>query len=330
MTRYVAIVLATLLGGPGATQTLDLPATAVLQVEEVEPATTYPMPTGPWVENGVPVEERSGTLNRRVWRIGGGLTTAQLIAPIRAQLEADGWNILFACETEACGGFDFRFGIDVIGAPRMQVDLGDFRFMSAERPEDAAALLVLVSRTSSAGFVQMVSVAGGPGRPPPPEAEVEVEDEAPAESAATAPPPPPRPVIAAPRTTTGLSGNIPQDLQTVGRAILGDLNFATGSSNLGPGPFASLDALVASLRTDPDLRVALVGHTDAEGSLEANIALSRDRARSVLERLVSSYGIDRTRLEGEGMGYLAPIGNNRTEEGRAANRRVEAIVISTE
>ncbi|MFQ6547333.1 OmpA family protein [Aestuariibius sp. 2305UL40-4] len=327
MTRFITVVLAAFLTGPGAAQTLDLPATATLQVEEVEPATTYSMPIGPWAETGVAVEERTGTVNRRVWRIGGGLTTAQLIAPIRQQLEADNWDILFACETEGCGGFDFRFGIDVIGAPRMQVDLGDFRFLSAERPEDAAALLVLVSRTSSAGFVQMISVAGGLDLPL---TAVVKEDETPRESATAEPSPPPRPIIAAPTTTTGLSGNIARDLGTVGRAILGDLNFATGSSDLGPGPFASLDALVASLRTDPALRIALVGHTDAEGSLEANIALSRARARSVLQRLVDSYGIDRTRLEGEGMGYLAPIGNNRTEEGRAANRRVEAIVISTE
>jgi len=72
-----------------------------------------------------------------------------------------------------------------------------------------------------------------------------------------------------------------------------------------------------------------VGHTDAEGSLDGNIALSRRRAASVLERLVTAYQVDRRQMEAQGMGYLAPIASNLTEEGREANRRVEVIVTST-
>ena len=88
--------------------------------------------------------------------------------------------------------------------------------------------------------------------------------------------------------------------------------------------------LGAYLLANPDKTVALVGHTDAEGSLAGNIALSQRRAASVLERLVSVYGVPRSQMEAEGVGYLAPRLSNLTEEGRRKNRRVEVIMTSTQ
>jgi outer membrane protein OmpA-like peptidoglycan-associated protein len=84
------------------------------------------------------------------------------------------------------------------------------------------------------------------------------------------------------------------------------------------------------LAAQPDLSVALVGHTDASGSLDGNIVISKRRAGSVLERLVSDYGVARRQLDAQGMGYLSPIASNQTQEGRDANRRVEVIVTSTQ
>ena len=111
---------------------------------------------------------------------------------------------------------------------------------------------------------------------------------------------------------------------------MSDLRFETGSSALGDGEYESLAALADYLKSDGTKRVALVGHTDAEGSLAANIAVSKRRATSVLERLVTSYGVAAAQLEAEGMGYLAPIASNQTDQGRTVNRRVEAILVSTE
>ncbi len=119
-------------------------------------------------------------------------------------------------------------------------------------------------------------------------------------------------------------------LQENGHAVLLDLTFETGSSSLGEGTFASLEALAGFLRSDPSLRVALVGHTDATGALDTNVALSKRRAASVLERLVEAYGIARSQLEAQGMGYLSPITTNRSAEGREQNRRVEAVLLNTD
>jgi OOP family OmpA-OmpF porin len=75
--------------------------------------------------------------------------------------------------------------------------------------------------------------------------------------------------------------------------------------------------------------VALVGHTDAQGTLDNNIALSKKRATSVLNRLVEKHGVDANQLTAEGMGYLSPIASNLSAEGREANRRVEAVLLNT-
>ncbi len=75
------------------------------------------------------------------------------------------------------------------------------------------------------------------------------------------------------------------------------------------------------------IRIMLVGHTDSVGGLDPNIALSRDRAASVRQRLIDAYGVAPNRLEAQGMGYLAPIASNLTAQGRETNRRVEAVLL---
>ena len=76
--------------------------------------------------------------------------------------------------------------------------------------------------------------------------------------------------------------------------------------------------------------VLLVGHTDAAGGLEANIALSRRRAASVVAHLVGELGVSRAQVSAEGVGYLVPRASNLTDQGRAENRRVEVVLTSTQ
>ncbi|MEJ6405052.1 OmpA family protein [Yoonia sp. 2307UL14-13] len=290
--------------------TLNFPSNASLQREVTGDLDSYALPIGIWDKGVMPTEVVEGQMTRQAWRIGAqSLTTLQMLRPLREQLRNDRFRVIFECQTEACGGFDFRFGTKTLPPPEMQINLGDFRFLAARRIVEGGTEYVslFVSKTAQAGFVQVTRVG-------PPE-----EDAAPLVTT-TAP-------ALRGGVTTDASGLV-QKLEAVGHAVLDDLQFETGSSQLGEGPFASLDALADHLAATPDLTVALVGHTDASGSLDANIALSKRRAATVLERLVSEYGITRTRLAAEGMGYLAPIDSNATDEGRDANRRVEVIVTS--
>ena len=300
--RWLAFPL--LLAQPAVALTLDLPATATKALEETELLGSLLLATGPWAEGVLPSLSVEGAITREVWQVPGPGTTLELLAPLRDQVAAQGWEVLLDCEDEACGGFDFRAAIEVLPPPAMFADLADFHYLSAVKGDEALSLVV--SRSDERGFVQLLRVAPAePGAAPTAPA---VSPEAPI---AAAPPP----------------GDFAARIEGEGRVVLDGLAFATGSSELASGGDAALSALAAYLAENPARRVALVGHTDAQGPLEANIALSKRRAQAVAERLVSRHGVDRSQFRAEGMGWLAPRATNLTPEGREANRRVEAVVL---
>ena len=304
MIRLTGLLAA--LAGPLAAQELSFPAGSEVTASDVAEASDTPIATGPWADGTLAAERRAGTVTRQAWRIPAeGVSSLQLISPLREQLDAQGFEVLFACETEACGGFDFRFALPVLPPPGMQVNLADFRYLSAARDDVAVALLA--SPGPGAGFVQVTTV--GP--------------EAAGTADAGAPPMLPPGVQAA-------ALDLDTALATAGRFVLEGLAFETGSATLAGETPDSLSAVADYLARYPDRTVALVGHTDSEGPLDANIALSRRRAAAVLERIAADYGTPRRQMDAQGMGYLAPRASNLTEEGRALNRRVEVIVTSTE
>ena len=286
---------------------LVLPGNSSLSGEVLHDPDSYDLPIGPYRDGALPVREVEGHVLQRAWRIEAQeMTTLQMIRPIREQLEKAGFQIMFECGGLDCGGFDFRFNTKVMPAPSMYVDLFDFRYLAGEM-QGNEFVSVIVSHAGAAGFVQIIHVT--PEGSPVPDTGI-------------APPPD------APDTGMGLP--LMQGLQARGHVILRDLEFNTGAASLREGRLASLEALAAYLLADKSRRVVLVGHTDAVGVLENNIALSKRRAASVLERLVAKYGVPRAQLEAEGMGYLAPIAPNLTEAGREKNRRVEAVLLNTE
>ncbi|MNC85266.1 Peptidoglycan-binding protein ArfA [compost metagenome] len=78
------------------------------------------------------------------------------------------------------------------------------------------------------------------------------------------------------------------------------------------------------LKSAPAMRIAIEGHTDNVGQAPANKALSEQRARSVMNAIVAA-GIDAKQLTASGLGQERPIADNRSEDGRAKNRRVELV-----
>ena len=124
------------------------------------------------------------------------------------------------------------------------------------------------------------------------------------------------------------AGPLAAQLLSAGHSVLTDLNFATGAAELEEADYASLRALAEFLTGRPGARVVLVGHTDSEGDLDANVALSRRRAAAVAERLVQAYGVNPGQVSADGVGYLSPLAPNDTPEGRKLNRRVEAVLLA--
>ncbi|HBK32676.1 MAG TPA: hypothetical protein DDZ78_13825, partial [Porphyromonadaceae bacterium] len=102
--------------------------------------------------------------------------------------------------------------------------------------------------------------------------------------------------------------------------------FATNSSTVNQTSRTSLDKFAASLQNNPDTDVKIYGHTDSTGSDAINDPLSKRRAESVYNYLVSK-GITGARMVTEGYGSQQPVADNNTVAGRAQNRRVEVYIL---
>jgi outer membrane protein OmpA-like peptidoglycan-associated protein len=102
------------------------------------------------------------------------------------------------------------------------------------------------------------------------------------------------------------------------------VNFDTGKATIRPDSAKTLDDAAAALKTVPAMRIEVGGHTDNVGTPEANQKLSQERAQAVMAALVQR-GIKADRMTAKGYGQTKPIADNRTEEGRGKNRRVELV-----
>ena len=103
------------------------------------------------------------------------------------------------------------------------------------------------------------------------------------------------------------------------------VHFATGKARILPKSFPLLNEVALALRDLSTITVRIEGHTDSRGSTRSNLKLSQRRAASVRRYLISR-GIDPGRMVSEGYGEERPIEDNRTADGRAANRRVEFVI----
>ncbi|MBR9842666.1 MAG: OmpA family protein [Rhodobacteraceae bacterium] len=314
MTRFAAICLL-LVPHMAAAFDLSLPEGAEAIAARSVADGAYRLPVGVYGDGAVPLVKVDGRVSKRTWRIVGQADKVTALArSMEKQLVAQGYEIVLACETEDCGGFDFRFAVEVLPPPDMYVDLAEYRFVGARREsaDGPEAVGVLVSHTALAAMVQVIEVV------PAVQAPLDL---------VPAPEPKTLPHLDGTATPDPAAGQLAQRLETKGTAVLSGLAFKTGASELGEGPFAVLDGLAAWLRADVARRVMLVGHTDSEGDLERNIALSQARAEAVMSALVKDYGIDKAQVSARGIGFLAPRASNATEEGREANRRVEVVVL---
>lgn len=127
-------------------------------------------------------------------------------------------------------------------------------------------------------------------------------------------------------------GNVTVDADAMSKALaqsgkvaLYGLHFDSNSATLKPESEPQLAQVAAFLKANPKVSVLVVGHTDSQGSIEANVQLSERRAATIVNALAARHGIAAARLSAKGVGMLAPVASNRDEAGRARNRRVEIV-----
>ena len=117
-----------------------------------------------------------------------------------------------------------------------------------------------------------------------------------------------------------------QPIEINATIILKNIFFDVGRYDLKPQSQIELDKVVQLMKENPTLKIEISGHTDNVGKPADNLILSQNRAKAVVTYL-SSKGIDMIRLSSLGFGDTKPIADNKTENGRAQNRRTELKVI---
>jgi OOP family OmpA-OmpF porin len=115
------------------------------------------------------------------------------------------------------------------------------------------------------------------------------------------------------------------DISSTGHASVYGIHFDFNKTTVKPESEPTMKEIAKLLEQNPGLNLYVVGHTDNVGKIDYNMQLSKARAEAVVKALVEKYGVSQSRLDAYGVGPLAPVASNETEEGRALNRRVELV-----
>ena len=116
-----------------------------------------------------------------------------------------------------------------------------------------------------------------------------------------------------------------REIDAEGHVAIYSIYFETDSARLKPESDPTLAVIAQMLDEQPELQVFVVGHTDNQGTLRHNLDLSTRRSQAVVNALIGGHGISAKRLTAHGVGFLAPVASNKSEAGRAKNRRVELV-----
>ncbi len=300
-----------LAGGAGAQEEDLAPEFGALEGAELSHGLTrsfdaYKLPVGRFTRDAQPVLEIEGSVREYVYRLDGETSTLEAVRNYQRRFEELGYGVLFECGGDECGGFDFRFNVYLVEPPAMRFDLADFRYLAVSDETDERHATVIASRQGGRLFVQIIAVEG---------------ETAPERMTAAAEAPPPRAKPGRARLFA-LARRLTED----GHAPLDGIEFEAGSARLTAASGPWLEQAAALLRGRPDLRFLVVGHTDAQGGLQTNLDLSLARAKAVAAKIVEAGGVSSEQLIPHGVAFLAPRASNRTEEGRALNRRVELVL----
>jgi len=119
--------------------------------------------------------------------------------------------------------------------------------------------------------------------------------------------------------------SLARDISSTGHASVYGIHFDFNKATVKPESEPTLKEIAKLLKQNPKLNLYVVGHTDSVGKIDYNMQLSNARAKAVVKALITKYGVAPNRLSSYGVGPLAPVASNETDEGRALNRRVELV-----
>jgi outer membrane protein OmpA-like peptidoglycan-associated protein len=127
------------------------------------------------------------------------------------------------------------------------------------------------------------------------------------------------------KMVTVSASEMASSIATQGSVALYGILFDTNSAEVKAESMPTLQNMATLLKDQPALKLLVVGHTDNVGTFDFNMDLSKRRAASVVQMLAAQHGIDQSRLTPVGVSFASPVASNKSEQGRAKNRRVQLV-----
>ncbi len=226
-----------------------------------------------------------GKVTEISYRNPGARSTLEVLRNYEGELTAAGFEILFTCSNEDCGGRDFNHAVMDYQSGFAE-NYRDQRFIAARRTRadsDFAVSLYVVRNTSEGGsranqiFFQLDVIEGAAMET----GMVDVDAE-----------------------------TMAREISETGSISLYGIHFDTGMTDIKPESESTLAEIATLLRDNAGLLLFVVGHTDNVGAMDYNRDLSLRRAAAVVAALVGEHGVDGARLQAEGVGPLSPVTSN--------------------
>lgn len=263
---------------------------STVAARDVEDFGTYTLVVG-LVPEGMQFEGKAleGVVTRLTYANPSDRSTLEIFRNYREALEKAGAQILWTCEDAGCGPAYARSAWGRFNGLTVTAD-GDPRYLAARVARGTGEAYVAVMVGKRRTQLDVVEIAGMD-----------------------------RGLVAVDPDALG------QDIERDGSVRIYGILFDVDRTEIRPESTPTLDAIAAMLKAKPQLALFVVGHTDGTGTLGHNMELSKGRARAVVQALTGRYGVAPSRLDGHGVGPLAPVATNATEAGRQKNRRVELV-----
>jgi len=229
-----------------------------------------------------------------------GRSALEVVRNYQQALEGNGFATVFECRQDSCG-----YTTGFWGAAR-----GDIGLLSNWETNTYA--LMKLDRSEGVVWVSVFAIeqrASG-DRPLTPHVALRVVEEKSLETGKIA-------LVKADKLAAAIGVD--------GRIALYGIEFDHDSDVVKPASGAQIAEVAKYLENNPSANVLVVGHTDTTGAFDYNRALSERRAAAVVKKLTDAHGVAGARMFAVGVGPASPIATNRTEEGRARNRRVEIV-----
>jgi OOP family OmpA-OmpF porin len=239
-----------------------------------------------------------GRITRIHYRAPDGRSALEVFRNYQQSLQGGGFTSIYQCENQACGN-DFSYALNPPSI--MHFSGKDQKFLAARLSRAGGDVYVSVYTTAAYGV-------GGANKNRV-FTLLDVVEVRPMQTGQV--------VVDASAMAREIAAN--------GRVALYGIYFDSGKADVKSESNAALVEIAKLMKQDPAQKLLVVGHTDNAGNFDYNLDLSRRRAQSVVQALVSSHGVDTARLKPWGVGYTSPVASNRAEDGRAKNRRVELV-----